>query len=79
LYIGKSHIPGISKGSELGMAIFSYAFLSIIPGIFVVSSILQEFSPLKLLLIIGLLSISMYNIVARVRSWKKLTVILSKN
>lgn len=69
LFIGKSHIPGIGKGAELGMTVFIYALLSVVPGILLVSSILQEFSPLKLLLIIGLLSISTYNVVARVRSW----------
>lgn len=69
LFIGKSHIPGVNKGSELGMAVFIYAILSVVPGTFLVSSILQEFSPLKLLVIIGLLSISMYNAVIRVRSW----------
>ena len=69
LFIGKSHIPGISKGSEIGMAVFIYSILSALPGALLVSSILQEFSPVKLLLIIGLLSISIYNVVARVRSW----------
>jgi len=69
LFIGKSHIPGISKGSEIGMAVFIYTILSVLPGSLLVSSILQEFSPVKLLLMIGLLSISIYNVVARVRSW----------
>jgi hypothetical protein len=69
LFIGKSHIPGISKGSEIGMAVFIYVILSVVPIFLLASSILQEFSPIKLLLIIGLLSISIYNGAARVRSW----------
>ena len=69
LFIGKSHIPGIGKGSEIGMAVFIYTILSVIPGALLVSSILQEFSPLKLLLMMCLLSISTYNAVTRIRSW----------
>ena len=69
LFIGKSHVPGISKGSEIGMSVFIYAILSVVPGILLFSSILQEFSPLKLLFMIFLLSISTYNVTTRVRSW----------
>ena len=69
LFLGKSHIPGIGKGSEIGMAVFIYVILSVIPGTLLVPSIIQEFNPLKLLLLIGLLSISIYNLAARVRSW----------
>lgn len=69
LFVAESHIPGIGGGSEIGMAVFIYTILSVVPGILLVSSILQEFNPLKLLLIIGLLSISIYNGISRVRSW----------
>jgi hypothetical protein len=69
LFIGKSHIPGIGKGSEIGMAVFIYVILSVVPITLLASSMLQEFSSLKLLLMIGFLSISIYNGAARVRSW----------
>ena len=69
LFVAESHIPGIGKGSEIGMTIFIYTILSIIPGALLLSSIFQEFNPLKLLLIICLLSISVYNGITRVRSW----------
>jgi hypothetical protein len=70
LFLGAISIPGISKGATLGMAAFTYLLLSIIPGIMIVSSFLQEFSLLKLLLLICLLSLSTYNLLVR---GKKLT------
>jgi len=69
LFIGKSHIPGIGKGSELGMAVFIYVISSIIPSSLLVSSILQEINPVKLLLLICLLTISTANGAARIRIW----------
>lgn len=69
LFIAESHIPGIGGGSEIGMAVFTYGILSVVPGTLLVSSILQEFNPLKLVLIICLLSISVCNGISRVRSW----------
>ena len=65
LFLGDSRIPGISKGSTLGMAVFIYLLLSVIPGMMIVSSLFQEFSLLKLLLLICLLSVSTYNAVVR--------------
>jgi hypothetical protein len=70
LFLGGSHIPGISKGSTWGMTLFIYMLLSIIPGTMLASSILYEFRLAKLVLLICLLSISIYN--ATVRG-KKLT------
>ena len=70
LFLGGSNIPGISKGSTIGMSVFIYILLSIIPGTVLVSSMIQEFSLLKLFLLICLLAVSSYNIVIR---GKKLT------
>jgi hypothetical protein len=67
LFLGGSSIPGISKGATWGMTAFIYLLLSTIPGIVLVSSIFQEFSLLKLSLLIGLLLISIYNAVSRGR------------
>jgi hypothetical protein len=65
LFLGGSHLPGIGKGSTMGMTVFIYILLSIIPGAMLVSSILQEFTLLKLSLLIFLLSISTLNAVIR--------------
>jgi hypothetical protein len=65
LFLGGGSIPGISKGSMLGMTVFLYLLLSIIPGLLLVSSIFQEFSLLKLVLLICLLSLSTHNVVIR--------------
>jgi hypothetical protein len=68
LFLGGNHIPGIGKGSTLGMAAFIYVLLSIIPGTLLVSSMFQEFSLLKLSLLVCLLSVSTYNVVTRVKN-----------
>jgi hypothetical protein len=65
LFLGGSSIPGIGKGSTWGMTIFIYLLLSIFPGVTLVSSIFQEFSLLKLFLLICILSVSAYNVVVR--------------
>lgn len=68
LFLGGNRIPGIGKGSTLGMAAFIYVLLSIIPGTLLVSSMFQEFSLLKLSLLVCLLSVSTYNVVSRVKN-----------
>ena len=73
LFLGGGNIPGISKGSTLGMTVFLYLLLSIIPGLLLVSSIFQEFSLLKLVLLICLLSLSTYNMVIRGKKIDPLT------
>jgi hypothetical protein len=65
LFLGGINIPGISKGSTVGMSVFIYILLSIIPGTVLVSSMVQEFSLLKLFLLICLLAVTSYNIVIR--------------
>ncbi len=65
LFLGGNNIPGISRGSTMGMTAFIYLLLSIIPGLMLVLSIFQELNPLKLMLLICLLSISIFNAVIR--------------
>ena len=65
LFLGGNNIPGISKGVTWGMAVFIYLFLSIIPGIMLVSSIFQEVNLLKLSLLIGLILITTFNAATR--------------
>jgi hypothetical protein len=68
LFLGGNHIPGIGRGSTLGMAIFIYVLLSVIPGSLLVSSMLQEFNMLKLSLLVSLLAVTGYNVVSRVKN-----------
>ena len=67
LFLGGSRIPGIGRGSTLGMVVFVHLLLSVIPGLILISSIFQEFNLFKLSLLICLLSISTYNLAARLR------------
>jgi hypothetical protein len=69
LFVGGTRIPGLGRGSTLGMAVFIYVLLSVIPGTVLVSSILQEFSLIKLFLLAGLVAISIYNVAARGKDW----------
>jgi hypothetical protein len=70
--LGANRIPGLSKGSVLGMAIYVYIILLVIPSCLLVSSLMQQFSILQALSLAGILVISAYSIVARVKKGNKL-------
>jgi hypothetical protein len=69
LFLGGNNIPGVNRGSTIGMTIFIYATLSIIPGALLISSIIQDFTQLKLLLLIGILSIPTIQATIRAKKW----------
>ena len=68
LFLGGNHIPGLSKGSVLGMAAYIYIILTVIPGIALTNSTFQGFSLVKLLVLVGLLSLSIYTIIIRAKN-----------
>jgi hypothetical protein len=68
LFLGANHIPGIGKGSLVGMAAFAYIVLTVIPGALVLNSMLGQFSVIKLLALAGLLVISAYSFVIRIKN-----------
>jgi hypothetical protein len=70
LFVGGTRIPGLGRGSTMGMAVFIYVLLSIIPGAILVSSMLQEFSLIKLFLLAGIVAISIYNVAVRGKDWR---------
>jgi hypothetical protein len=70
--LGANRIPGLSKGSVLGMAIYVYIILLVIPSCLLVSSLMQQFSILQALSLAGILVILAYSIVARVKKGNKL-------
>ncbi len=70
--LGANRIPGLSKGSVLGMAIFIYVILLAIPGWLLASSLMQQFSILQASALAGILAISAYSVVARIRKGNKL-------
>jgi hypothetical protein len=70
LFLGDSRIPGIAKGTTIGMTVFIYVILAVIPGTLLVSSIIQELSVLKLSLLISLLTVSAYNAIMRARKMR---------
>jgi uncharacterized membrane protein len=68
LFLGAAQIPGISKGSIWGVTAFTYVVLGLIPGLSLVSLILSEFTMLKLILLVVLLSVSIFAVVSRVKN-----------
>jgi hypothetical protein len=71
LFLGSYHIPGIGKGSALGMAVSIYVILTVIPGIALIDSTVQGFSLAKILVLAGLLSLSIYNLIVRAKNGNK--------
>lgn len=68
LFLGASQIPGLSKGSILGMIVFTQIVLLVIPSLVLLNSILIEFTLLKLIMLISLLSVSTFAIAIRIRN-----------
>ena len=69
LFLGGNRIPGIGKGTTIGLVVFILVVLSVIPVGLLVYSMFLEFNVLNLLLLIGILGISTYQVVARARNW----------
>jgi hypothetical protein len=58
LFLGANHIPGIGKGTILAMDTTVYVVLTLIPGWLLASSLMTEYSLVKLLALAGLAIIS---------------------
>ena len=67
LTLGSNRIPGISKGSTVGMATTMYVILTVIPGALLVNSMLAVFNPLSVLLLAAILLVTVYTLVARAK------------
>jgi hypothetical protein len=68
LFLGGSHIPGIGNGTTLGMSIFIYIILTVIPASLLISSLVQEFSITKIVLLIGILAITSVNVLQKTKN-----------
>ncbi|MCL5877636.1 MAG: hypothetical protein M1540_07485 [Candidatus Bathyarchaeota archaeon] len=71
LFLGANSIPGLSKGSILGMVVFVYVVLMIVPSSLLVNSLLQEFNLLNASVLAGILSISIFSIVVRIKKGRQ--------
>lgn len=67
LTLGSNRIPGISKGSTVGMATTMYVILTVIPSALLVNSMLSAFNPLSVLLLAAILLVTVYTLVARAK------------
>jgi hypothetical protein len=76
LFLGANSIPGLSKNSIIGMVAFIYLLLIVIPVAMLTNSILVEFSLLKIMILIGILTVAAIALISRVMSrnralWKR--------
>ena len=67
LLLGSNRIPGISKGSTLGMAATMYVVLSVIPIALLVNAMLHAFNPLSILLLAAILLVTVYTLMVRAK------------
>jgi hypothetical protein len=72
MFLGANRVPGLGKGSIVGMTVFAYIVLLVIPGWMLTASLLRGFSVVTATVLVALLAISVYGIVARVRKGNKL-------
>ena len=68
LSLGVNHIPGLGKGSIIGMTAAIYVILTVIPGLLIASSVLQEFTLFKLIALSSLIAITLYALVSRLKN-----------
>ncbi len=67
LTLGSKHIPGISKGSTIGMATTMYAILTVIPSAVLINSMLSAYNPVSILLLAAILLVTVYTLVVRAK------------
>lgn len=65
LFLGADHIPGITKTSLVGMTVFIFIVLLVIPASVLASSLLAEYSLVKLILLVGLVVTSLIALITR--------------
>lgn len=72
LFFKKGNIEELSTNTDIKLAPFTYGFLSIVPIILIIVSIIQEFSISKVIVLVLLLSISFYSgAISRKKSCEK--------
>jgi hypothetical protein len=71
---GANHIPGLSKGSIMGMTVFAYVVLTVIPGWLIFGSLLQSFDILKISVLSAITLISIYGIAMHLKNGNKLII-----
>lgn len=65
LFLGANHIPGITKTSLVGMTVFIFIVLLVTPASVLASSLLVEYSLVKLIVLTGLVVTSLIALIIR--------------
>ena len=68
LTLGSNRIPGIGKGSTIGMATTMYVVLTVIPSAVIINSMRTSFNSLSILLLTAILLVTIYTLVIRAKN-----------
>jgi hypothetical protein len=71
LFLGANKIPGISNGAIMGMTVFAYTVLTIVPATLLINSLLTSFETLKIISLVSLFGISAVTLSARIINHNK--------
>lgn len=68
LFMGANRIPGLNKGSIIGMTAAIYVILTVVPGLLIANSVLQGFTLLKVLALSCLIAITLFAVVSKLKN-----------
>jgi hypothetical protein len=69
---GANNLPGLSKNSIVGMTIFTFVVLTVIPGWVLTDSLLQGYDTSKLVVLASLIAVSIYGAVMHLKNGNRL-------
>jgi len=74
MMLGANRIPGLSKGTILGLSVFLYVALTVVPGFLLAVSLQQNYSVVTVSLLAGLLVVTVISLAARLKKGNKLVI-----
>jgi hypothetical protein len=74
MLLGANRIPGLSKSTIIGITVFLYVALTVIPGLLIVTSLMQSYSILTFSVLVALLAVTVFSIAARIRKGNRLVI-----
>jgi hypothetical protein len=74
IFLGANRVPGLSRSTVVGLAVFLYVALTVVPVFLLAASLQQSFSVETLLVLAGLLAVTVFSVAARIRKGDKLVI-----
>ncbi len=72
MLLGGNNIPGLGKSTVIGLDVFLYIALTVIPGAILATSLLQTFSAVNLAVLSSLLAVTVFSLVAKIKKGNKI-------